>query len=246
MSLFGGLGLAPDADALLVAFGSDYHGHFGHRGFSHSMLFAVTLSAVAYFVARRWGTRPVWTALLTFLAVGSHGLLDSMTYRTRGIPFLWPFSEERFQLPWRMIPPAPFGEHFLSRRGLDVMMIEMLYFLPLTVVAVGPAPRTLRRWLGNLKDWVKRVAGEIVGQLLPPAPVPVPIPVRPRDPRGGTRSRLVQSFGRLAGIAAVFTLSLVVAEIALKDSKPVAWLESAHDQTIAVSLSRRPQFQHLR
>jgi inner membrane protein len=240
MALFGGLGLSPDADAMLVGLGSDYHGHFGHRGFSHSMLFAVALTVLAFFVARRWGTKPWLTALLTLLAVGSHGLLDSMTYRTRGIPFLWPFSEERFQLPWRMIPPAPFGEHFLSRRGLDVMMIEMIYFLPLTVVAIGPSLGTLRRWFGGLRDWIKRVAGEIADQIAPPAPVPVPIPVR-RRPYTNRRAAL-----NIAGIFAVFTLSLVLAETTLKDSKPVAWLESAHDQTIAVSLSRRPQFQHLR
>jgi inner membrane protein len=238
MGAFGAMGLAPDADALLVAFGSDYHGQFGHRGLTHSMIFAVALSVATFFVARRYGTKPWFSAFLALVAVGSHGLLDSMTYRTRGIPFMLPFSDERFQLPWRMIPPAPFGEHFLSRRGLDVMMIEMIYFLPLTVVAVGPSLGTLRRWFGGLRDWVKRVVGQLADQVAP-APVPVPVPVR----RPITHRR---AFANLLGLSAVFVASLVLAETTLKDSKAVAWLESAHDQTIAVSLSRRPQFQHLR
>jgi inner membrane protein len=238
MATFGALGLAPDADAVLVALGSEYHGHFGHRGFTHSLLFAVTLSVAAYFVARRFGTKPLFTAFLTLLAVGSHGLLDSMTYRTRGVPFWFPFSEDRVQLPWRMIPPAPFGEHFLSRRGLDVMLIEMIYFAPLTVVAVGPSITTLRRWGGRLRDWVKRVVATVVDGLAP-APVPVPVPVR----RPMTNRRALVS---VLGIFAVVAASLGLAEVKLKDSRAVAYLERPHDHTLAVSLSRTPGFQHLR
>lgn len=223
MGLFGGMGLLPDADALLVAAGSDYHGDFGHRGFSHSLLFAATVAAVTVLVARRWGNRPWYTGLLAFMAVGSHGLMDAMTYRTRGIPFLWPLTDERFTLPWRPIPPAPFGGHFLSQRGLDVMGIEMIYFLPLLLVALFPSWPYVRRLFTPLfAGIIERVSHSA-------------------QPRPYRRAAF-----RIAGVVTVFTLSLAFAQLALRDSGAVAWLESAHDQTIAVSLQQRPQFQHLR
>ncbi|HEY0712777.1 MAG TPA: metal-dependent hydrolase [Polyangia bacterium] len=261
MGLFGGMGLLPDADAVLVAAGSDYHGDFGHRGFSHSLLFAASVAAVTYLVSRRWGTKPKFTALLAFLAVASHGLMDAMTYRTRGIPFFWPLTDERFTLPWRPIPPAPFGGHFLSQRGLDVMGIEMIYFLPLTLVALAPSFARLRiwfaplfsgiverlsRWLGATGNRVVakiRQAGAVVEQAVAAAPVPVPVPVEPQRRRA---RELRRGALRIAGVVTVFVCSLAFAQAVLRDSRAVAWLESAHDQTIAVSLQRQPEFQHLR
>lgn len=258
MALFGGMGLLPDADAVLVAAGSDYHGDFGHRGFSHSLLFAASVGLVTYLVSRKWGTKPKFTAFLAFLAVASHGLMDAMTYRTRGIPFFWPLTDERFTLPWRPIPPAPFGGHFLSQRGLDVMGIEMIYFLPLTLVALGPslghvlrwfAPlfagviERIGRWLGHAGSRAIAKVRETVGQVVNVAPAPIPVPVAATRPRGrGFR----QGALRVAGVIAVFIFSLAFAQLVWRDSRAVAWLESAHDQTIAVSLQQQPQFQHLR
>jgi inner membrane protein len=238
MALFGGLGLCPDADALLVAAGSHYEGQFGHRGFSHSLLFALSAAVVTFFVARRWGTKPWFTAFLAFLAVGSHGLMDSMTYRTRGIPFLWPFTEARFQLPWRPIPPAPFGEHFFSRRGFDVMCIEMVYFLPLTLVALAPSFAVWRRWAQRVAAWFMKTPAEIVANLQTPALVPVPAPRRSLS-AGRAAARVMVVF-------AVFSGSLALAQTTLRDSRPVAYLERAHDQTIAVSLQHTPKYRHLR
>src|SRR5688572_18813786 len=84
---FGGLALLPDADVIGLKLGLSDDTLFGHRGYSHSLLFAVTVSVLAWLIARRWGTRPLFTTFLVFLAVTSHGILDAMTYRTRGIPF---------------------------------------------------------------------------------------------------------------------------------------------------------------
>jgi inner membrane protein len=236
MGLFGGLGLLPDADAALVAAGFEYESQWGHRGFSHSLLFAVTAGAVAYFLARRWGTKPLFTAFLAFLAVASHGLMDSMTYRTRGIPFLWPFTEHRFQLPWRPIPPAPFGEHFISRRGFDVMCIEMIYFLPLTLGALSPSWTVVQGWARRISAWFLKTQAEIraIAQTSP-ALAAVKIPVF--TPR--------RAAARVLVVGAVFALSLALAQTTLRDSRPVAWLESAHDETIAVSLQQTPQYRHL-
>ena len=115
MTAFAGLALLPDADVVGLSLGLADHGLYGHRGYSHSLLFAVTIAAGAYLVARRWGTRPWFTALLTFLAVTSHGVLDAMTYRTRGIPFFWPFDEMRVTFALAADPAGAHGVGLLQQ-----------------------------------------------------------------------------------------------------------------------------------
>jgi inner membrane protein len=152
----------PDADALPLALGAPDRGIFGHRGFTHTPLFAaaVGLAVAAYWLARR---RPgsVRLGVLATLLVSSHGLLDAIAQEGRGIMFLWPLSTERFHLPWRPIPDAPLGLAFFSRIGLAHLAIELLLFLPFTLYAIGPklgwsrirawasgtaAPRAIRLW----------------------------------------------------------------------------------------------------
>jgi len=165
LTTFGSLALAPDADVLAVSLGADYHGHYGHRGLTHSLAFAVIVAGLAFLVARKWGTRPAFTALLAFLAVASHGVLDAMTYRTRGVPFFWPLTFERFTFPWRHIPPAPVGTRFLSQRGLEVAAVEFVYFLPITLGALLPSPATWKRWFLAIAAWRQvtfRLAGVVM------------------------------------------------------------------------------------
>ena len=40
------------------------------------------------------------------LAIGSHGLLDTLGEGGRAIPLFWPLSEHRFIAPWRCLPDA--------------------------------------------------------------------------------------------------------------------------------------------
>jgi hypothetical protein len=47
-----------------------------------------------------------------------------MTNGGLGCALLWPFSDERFFVPWRPIPVAPIGLAFLSARGLRIAVIE--------------------------------------------------------------------------------------------------------------------------
>ena len=230
MGTFGALALGPDADVVGVAMGLDYHGHYGHRGYTHSLLFAATLSVVAYFVARKWGTRPVFTALLTFLAVTSHGVLDAMTYRTRGVPFFWPFTDERFTFPWRHIPPAPVGSNYLSRRGLEVAAVEMVYFLPLTLLSFAPSLRTLGRWLAPLAFWRRPLT---LG-----APV---LAVAPANRWHGVRRAAV----RVTGIVAVVFCSMAFAKYYLRDSRLVSWIEQSTQENLAVSMMSHPKYRHL-
>jgi inner membrane protein len=83
------LPVIPDLDAFSKA---AYGTPLGHRGITHSLLFALALSIVAAGATfRRFGVR-FWPLAGLFSAIAaSHGLLDATTIGGEGIPFFWPF-----------------------------------------------------------------------------------------------------------------------------------------------------------
>jgi inner membrane protein len=150
---FTGLALLPDADVIGVSLGLADGSLWGHRGYSHSLVFAAVIAAtVTWLVPRRDASRPL-VMLLAFAAVASHGVLDALTFDSRGIPFLWPFHEMRIASPWRVIPPAPHGMAYLSQRALDVALVELLYFSAVFAVALAP-----RRWRWQVRGPCPRPA----------------------------------------------------------------------------------------
>jgi len=129
----------PDLDVLAFRFGISYASDFGHRGFSHSLLFAVVLAllgacAFRYFQAS-FG-RAFW---FLFLAAVSHGILDAFTNGGLGVAFLWPWSAERFFVPVRVIQVAPLGiSGLFSPRGVSVLISEILWvWIPCVMVGIG-------------------------------------------------------------------------------------------------------------
>ena len=135
------LALLPDADVIAFKLGIAYEAPWGHRGASHSLVFAVLVS-LAVAAGTRVARGPAREAgLLAFAAVGSHGLLDAMTTGGLGAALLWPFTSARYFLPLRPIPVAPIGAGMLSARGLYVVMVELLLFLPLCGYALWPRRR---------------------------------------------------------------------------------------------------------
>jgi inner membrane protein len=132
------LALLPDADVVLVALGMPDRGAAGHRGATHSLVTALVIGVAGGIVAWRLGWNGVRTAVAITIALASHGLLDALAKGGRGIPLFWPISEHRFWAPWRILPDAPRGIHFLSWRGLSAASLEFLYFLPVTVYALWP------------------------------------------------------------------------------------------------------------
>ncbi len=138
MVLLSALALLPDADVIAFALRIPYRAEWGHRGASHSLVLAA-LVALAVAVVTRLARRPALKAgLLAFAAVGSHGLLDAMTTGGLGAALLWPFTHARYFLPLRPIPVAPIGAGMLSARGLYVVMVELLLFLPFWAYALWP------------------------------------------------------------------------------------------------------------
>ena len=116
MLLFGILcAVLPDADVIGFRFGISYADAFGHRGFSHSLAFALLMGCAGFGVAT-----------VGLLAVSSHILLDAMTNGGLGVAAFWPFDQTRYFCDWRPIRVSPFGlKGLLSQRGLSVMLSEL-------------------------------------------------------------------------------------------------------------------------
>jgi inner membrane protein len=141
MALLSLLALLPDADVVAFWFRIPYSAPWGHRGASHSLAFAAGVALVAALVARALGARALRWGALTFAAVASHGLLDALTNGGLGAALLWPFSHGRYFAPVRPLPVAPIGAGMLSARGLYVVGVELLAFLPLWAYALWPRGR---------------------------------------------------------------------------------------------------------
>jgi inner membrane protein len=129
----------PDLDVLAFRYGISYASNFGHRGFSHSLLFALILAflgACAFRYYQNSFGRAFW---FLFLAAVSHGILDAFTNGGLGIAFLWPWSTERFFAPMQVVQVSPIGiSRFLSSRGLLVLLSEMVWvWIPCLILGLG-------------------------------------------------------------------------------------------------------------
>lgn len=130
--------MLPDLDVLAFHFGIPYASQFGHRGFAHSLLiaFAVALAGAS---CHRWLQGGFWRCFWFLLAaIGSHGLLDTLTNGGLGIALLWPWSDQRYFAPFQPIEVAPFGLNELcSERGLTVLKSELAWvWLPAIIIAI--------------------------------------------------------------------------------------------------------------
>jgi inner membrane protein len=138
----------PDVDSLGLAAEIPYGHPLGHRGFTHSLLFATLVSLLCVPFARRLGASPATALAFVFVSAGSHGLLDAMTTGGLGVAFFSPFLNSRHFLPWRPILVSPIGvEPFFSRYGLRVLRSEILWiWTPAAVLALlGVAGRAFLR-----------------------------------------------------------------------------------------------------
>ena len=99
------LAVMPDLDFLSYKFFLDqYSGTYGHRGFTHSIGFALLAGAIVgglFFRHKEgWRTAGVYLAL----CVASHPLLDSLIDVGICNAWFWPLDGARHCLPWRPIP----------------------------------------------------------------------------------------------------------------------------------------------
>jgi inner membrane protein len=131
-----GLAMLPDID---VIFRVPYQDLLGHRGFTHSLLFALLAGGAAALLAgRRLGGSPFDLWGFFFLVTASHGLLDAFTNGGLGVGFFVPFDDRRYFFPWRPLEVSPIGLGFFSERGVKVLLNEMLWVWLPTVAVVVP------------------------------------------------------------------------------------------------------------
>lgn len=128
----------PDLDTIGYALGVPYGSVWGHRGVSHSLAFALAWALTSVLAARRLGTTRWATFLTVWISTSSHTLLDMLTNGGKGVALWWPWSAERWFLPFRPIRVSPIGAGFFSERGLVVMGSELCWVgLPSLAVALG-------------------------------------------------------------------------------------------------------------
>ncbi|MEO1435549.1 MAG: metal-dependent hydrolase [Bacteroidota bacterium] len=134
-----GLSVIPDLDVLAFNLGIPYSHPLGHRGFTHSILFALLAGILCGQVAFRdskWKSDRWWISLYFMLATVSHGVLDAMTTGGRGVGFFIPVDNSRYFLPFRPIQVAPLGiDNFFSSWGMAVLASEAIWLgLPCLVL----------------------------------------------------------------------------------------------------------------
>ncbi len=138
--------MLPDADVLAFALHVPYADSFGHRGASHSVLFAALLALLAAAGHRPLRAGAVQAAAFVGISALSHPLLDALTSGGLGVALWWPWSGERLFAPWRPIRVSPFAGQFFSARGLATLLSELRWvWLPLAAAVIGwklvqPAP----------------------------------------------------------------------------------------------------------
>jgi len=132
------LSVAPDFDSLAFKFGIPYESQWGHRGFTHSIVFALVVALLCSRFSKAFLVRSKTVFLFSFLSMLSHTFLDAMTNGGLGVAAFWPFNSERYFLPWRVIEVSPISiSRFFTERGLSVLSSEFFYiWLPCLSVAV--------------------------------------------------------------------------------------------------------------
>ncbi len=134
----------PDIDVISFEFGIQYSSMLGHRGFTHSVLFACLMGVtVTYFFYPEFKDNPAGFLKLScyfFMCTASHGLLDAMTNGGQGVGFFIPFTAERYFFPIRPLPVSPIRiEFFYTAQGWQIIMAELKFIgiLCLSLVAAS-------------------------------------------------------------------------------------------------------------
>jgi inner membrane protein len=125
LSLAAGALLANAAD---LDFGLVFalHSRVWHRGFTHSLAFALIVGLVLFIAFGRGRAR---RAAAYALAYASHAVLDFATTKIGGgVELLWPFSTERLALGWLGLSEVP--SRVPPAEVVRYLSVEFLIFAP--------------------------------------------------------------------------------------------------------------------
>lgn len=128
--------MLPDLDVLAFYLHIPYGDAFGHRGATHSIVFALMLGLLAAWGYRRLESTPQRAGWFVGLSALSHPLLDACTDGGLGVALAWPFSDARWFAPFHPIAVSPIGARFFSERGWHVAASELCWvWLPVAALA---------------------------------------------------------------------------------------------------------------
>lgn len=136
------MAMMPDADVIGFGMGIPYESMWGHRGFTHSVLFALLFSLIiTQLFSMKSKYQPgsfLKVSLFLFFATLSHGLIDAMTTGGLGVGFFIPFSPERYFFEYRPVLVSRIGfDGLLGPWAIAVYKSEFRYLiLPCLVILV--------------------------------------------------------------------------------------------------------------
>jgi inner membrane protein len=122
--------ILPDVDVVGYSLGVPYQSFWGHRGFSHSLLFAFIIGVLVslLFYWKQPKISKLVLAIYFTLCTASHSILDAMTNGGIGLAFFSPWNNSRYFFPWRPIKVSPIGiDNFISDWGLQVIISEIIW-----------------------------------------------------------------------------------------------------------------------
>lgn len=128
--------ILPDFDVIGFRLGIPYASPLGHRGFTHSLLFAILWSVFLMFTIGRTH-KIIWLSVI-FLSTMSHGLLDAITTGGEGVGFFIPFENSRYFFNVKVIRVSPLSiKNFFTQWGLLVIYSEIKYvFFPCMIMII--------------------------------------------------------------------------------------------------------------
>lgn len=130
--------ILPDADIVGRYFGVPHSADFGHRGATHTLIFALLVASLALPSARRMRASPGAAFAFIFLSVLSHPLADMLTSGGKGIMLLWPLEDERFKFWAHPVRASAVGlQGFETGTIWPTLMSELIWLLiPAALLAI--------------------------------------------------------------------------------------------------------------
>jgi inner membrane protein len=126
--------MLPDVDAIGLRLGVPYAHCWGHRGATHSILFAAVMGAgLAGALYATKAIRGRMTACIVagvlFLAIIEHAIVDAMTNGGLGVAFFWPYSCKRYFFGFRPIQVSPLTASRFLDKLTPIVVSEMCWLV---------------------------------------------------------------------------------------------------------------------
>ncbi len=135
--------IAPDLDVLAFEVGIPYEHVLGHRGLTHSLLFALVFGVgivrFGFPTVLLKSTEGKKLVAHFSLVTASHGFLDALTNGGLGVAFFAPIENSRYFFPWTPVKVSPIGiSSFFSEWGVQVLANELLWIgIPVGMWLIG-------------------------------------------------------------------------------------------------------------